>query len=225
MRQRKDISYDDGLTEGQFQRLLEKQADDEEQSRKKTKRARDDAANGDSMKIDENKRTKKIRERVMREVGVLLAAIMRLKRPKGGSLCEWFKEKPSKHTFSDYHTLIENPISFKEIVARAKRGGYSCLEYLEEDFALMSRNARTYNLDGSEVLKVCEDIRSAFYEGMETIRAKFKLPSRGMPKLIHGTVKIYDESELAASELLLERPMTSEEEAMVVKIELNKTRV
>jgi len=226
-RQRKDVSYDDGMTEGQFQRLMEKHAGDAEDSRKKAKRAREEAVeNGDNMEIDENSASKQLRERVMKSVGVLLAAILRLKRPNGGSLCEWFKEKPPKHIFGDYYTLIENPISMKEIVARCKRGGYSCIEYLEEDFALMSRNARTYNLDGSEVLMVCEDIRSAFYEGVEVIRAKFKLPSRSMPALIHGTVNIYDEKELAASELLLDR-LTSEEDMMMekIKFDLNKTRV
>ncbi len=225
MRQRKEVSYDDGLTEGQFQRMLEKQADDMEDSRKKAKRAREEHANAE-MDVEINEPAKAIRERVLKEVESLFHAILRLKRASGAPLCEWFKEKPSKHIFRDYYTLIQNPISLKEMQARLKRGGYECLEAIEEDFALMSRNARTYNLDGSEVFKVCEDIRAAFYEGMNVIRSKFALPERVMPMLSHGIVQIYNEKELENASRLLDRQMTSDEMEMApLKLGLNKKRI
>jgi hypothetical protein len=223
MRQRKEVQYDDGLTEGQFQRLVEKQEDEIEETRKKAKRAKEEAKH-DEIAIAGQVRPV-VRDRVMQEIVGLLTTILRLKRSNGHSLCEWFKEKPSKHIFLDYYTLIQNPISLKEIVAGLKKNSYMTLEAVEEDLALMSRNARTYNQDGSEVLLVCEDIRAAFYEGMAIVREKFGLPPRKMPPLVYGVSRVYSDEEMEAAEHLLQRELTEEEESMTVKISINKKRI
>jgi superfamily II DNA/RNA helicase len=82
-----------------------------------------------------------------------------------------FAAKPDKKLYADYYSVISNPVSLKEITAKLKKQQYHSLHEVEADFALMSHNARVYNLDTSYVFSDAEMLRSLFYQGL--LRERF----------------------------------------------------
>jgi hypothetical protein len=168
MRKRKEVTYDDGLTDKQFTRLLEKSADNEEllakQAKLQNRRGGGGVGGGGGMPAD-----------ITEAVSQVLKDVGKLKRPDGTLLCELFKDKPDKKIYPDYYQLVAKPISLKEIALKLKKGMYSCLEDVETDFALMSHNARTFNLDTSPVFWECEQLRGEFHSLMNMVRERFDL--------------------------------------------------
>jgi ATP-dependent helicase STH1/SNF2 len=145
LRKRKEVVYDDGLTDFQFQRLLEQEQD------AKMKQAQ------------QQKQTKKEVPEVNMDLIKAIQEIQKLHRSDGSLLAGLFLEKPSKHYYPDYYSLIEEPISLKEIIQKLRQGKYEYFEEIELDFALMSHNARIYNTDQSPVFHCSEEIRREFY--------------------------------------------------------------
>ncbi|THU87113.1 Bromodomain-containing protein, partial [Dendrothele bispora CBS 962.96] len=53
--------------------------------------------------------------------------------------------------YSDYYTVIDKPISMSNISEKVKRKVYDSVAQYAEDWYLMFRNARRYNIEGSEI--------------------------------------------------------------------------
>jgi hypothetical protein len=162
LRKRKEIVYDDGLTDLQFQRMLENEQDmivKQQQQAKALKKARASASE------------------VHQELAKAVQELQKLKRADGSIVAALFLEKPSKQYYPDYYDIIETPISLKEISQRLRQGKYGFFEELELDFALMAHNARTYNTDQSPVFLCCETIRREFYSRASRVMAKFGFES------------------------------------------------
>ena len=62
-----------------------------------------------------------------------------------------FLELPSKKLYADYYTFIAEPIALDVIEKRVSSHQYSSLKDLQSDIALMAKNAKTYNEDGSMI--------------------------------------------------------------------------
>jgi len=93
---------------------------------------------------------------------------------------ELFLILPNKNIYPDYYDIVTSPISLDCILKKIKQGGFSStLEQVENDFALMSQNARLYNLDSSPVFGNAEALRQVFYERQD--RLKLPLPANGYP--------------------------------------------
>jgi ATP-dependent helicase STH1/SNF2 len=60
-----------------------------------------------------------------------------------------FKEVVKKRDFPDYHQIIKEPISMKEINQKIKKEQYSSLGDFKRDIQLMCFNCKQYNEDGS----------------------------------------------------------------------------
>lgn len=56
---------------------------------------------------------------------------------------------PPKKDYPDYYHFIQSPISMAEIEAKLKKERYNSYKDFKDDVALLARNARTYNEDGS----------------------------------------------------------------------------
>lgn len=163
LRKRKEVIYDDGLTELQFQRMVEQEQDVKE-------------------KEQQQLRVKKLETpAVCMEMFKAVQEIQKLRTEDGNLLAGLFLEKPSKALYPDYYVLIETPISLKEISKRLKQGGYDYFEEVELDFALMSHNARTFNTAQSAVFHCAEAIRREFYS-----RASRSLLKHG---LVYGALE------------------------------------
>ena len=62
-----------------------------------------------------------------------------------------FLELPSKKLYADYYTFIAEPIAMDVIEKRISGHQYTSLRDLQSDIALLAKNAKTYNEDGSMI--------------------------------------------------------------------------
>ena len=62
-----------------------------------------------------------------------------------------FLELPSKKLYADYYTFITEPIALDVIEKRISSHQYTSLKDLQHDVALLAKNAKTYNEDGSMI--------------------------------------------------------------------------
>lgn len=145
MRKRKEVQYDDHLTDLQYTRMIDKQGDVAAAAASSTTKA---AAAGTT---------------IYKELVAAINAIQKLKREDGSQLAFIFIDKPPKSLYPDYYTLITEPIALKQIQGKLRKAEYNYFEELELDLALMCHNARVYNLDTSPVYSDCELLRSHFY--------------------------------------------------------------
>jgi hypothetical protein len=94
-----------------------------------------------------------------------------------------FLEKPDRKIYPDYYLLVPRPIGFKDILTKLKKKQYVTIEEVELDFALMSHNARMYNLDSSPVYAECESLREEFHMKTASVRGSYNL---AFPLFLNG---------------------------------------
>lgn len=69
----------------------------------------------------------------------------------GRSRSALFITLPSKRFYPDYYQIIKKPIDLTTIRKRVKRGIYQTIDEFQDDITLLFNNARTYNIEGSQV--------------------------------------------------------------------------
>ncbi len=185
MRKRKDVSYDDGMTDLQYTRYLEKQQDNQERGIVEAPPQQQVAIKKPPKHIDADGAA--VCGPAHKALLKALKEVQKVRRADGVSfVCDLFVEKPPKALYPDYYALIETPISLKEVTARLRKGAYRFLEEVETDLALMAHNARTFNMDTSQVFSDCETVRREFFQRAVLLRQKFGMPpaaSDSMPPL------------------------------------------
>ena len=102
------VIYDDGLSEIQFQKFVEKQFAEAENSSSVKKTKSEKVLSGDKMSVH------------CKSALAVLSAVMKLKKSDGQKLCFWFFEKPNKKMVPEYYQQIREPISLKEIGSHRK---------------------------------------------------------------------------------------------------------
>lgn len=179
MRKRKEVQYNDGMTDLQYMRMIEKQQDEEMLGHKHIATPSGSAANssGGGGGGGRGKRSITHLEPVLQALIKVISELQKAKRDGGGILYSLFLEKPSKAHFADYYEYVETPISLKEVMQKLKKAEYEYFEEVELDFALMSDNARTYNSELSDVFDLCEAMRSEFYKRSRPIMEEFNIVS------------------------------------------------
>lgn len=160
-RKRKDVAYDDGLTEKQFLRLMDKQAIDEEKAQAKMKSSRGSSmlSPGDSPDEPESDEGRimdansNLTDWTFRKLISCTKTVIALKDPATKRrLAEIFLEKPDPGTFPDYYEIIEKPIAINDILRKCRAKLYSNIPEYREDWNLMFANARKFNGDDSWVV-------------------------------------------------------------------------
>ena len=155
-RKRKEVMYDDGLTEKQFLRLMDKQHDAEaaarEQAKQTNKRGGNGAASapGDPAVIPGSELT----DWTFRKLISCTKAVIALKDPSTKRrLSDIFLEKPSPEQFPDYYELIQKPIAINDILRKCRGKLYVNMHEYRDDWKLMFQNAKTFNGEDSWVVK------------------------------------------------------------------------
>jgi hypothetical protein len=157
MRKRKEVTYDDGMTDLQYSRYCEKQQDAVESKQIAMKEKKLDKLDGT----------------IFKDLVDVLNALQRIKREDGSFLASIFVDKPPKIYYPDYYQIIQQPIALKQLLMKLRKMDYSYFEELELDFALMTHNARTYNLDTSPIFFDGEALRREFYARCKPILHKY----------------------------------------------------
>ena len=155
-RKRKEVMYDDGLTEKQFLRLMEKQFDGEQAAKQDAKAARRAAA---GIGIDASPPPESVdngsdlTDWTFRKLISCTKAVVALKDPATKRrLSEIFLEKPPREQYPDYYELIEKPIAINDILRKCRGKMYTDLHEFRDDWNLMFGNAKKFNGEGSWVV-------------------------------------------------------------------------
>ena len=72
---------------------------------------------------------------------------------RGRSLSNDFLSLPSKRLYSVYYSIIKKPLALDQIRLQIKSGQYKSLADIRLDFEQCFRNAKRYNLKGSQIWK------------------------------------------------------------------------
>lgn len=151
-RKRKDVVYDDKLTEKQFLRLMDKQAQEDERAKKKQKTSR---SSGPTVLVADDMPTTSstLTDWTCRKLITCTKAVIALKDPATKRrISEIFIEKPDQATFPDYYELIERPIAINDILRKLRTKLYASVPEFKDDWRLMFANARQFNGDDSWVV-------------------------------------------------------------------------
>eukprot|EP00039_Didymoeca_costata_P015181 m.254189 g.254189 ORF g.254189 m.254189 type:complete len:1411 (-) comp16168_c0_seq6:905-5137(-) len=99
-------------------------------------------------------RADKGQERALIDAGLrVIQRVIQHRRRDGSKMSEYFMELPEKEDYPDYYTIVDRPISIKDIRRSLRSGIYVTLDDLRQDFELLFDNARTYNESDSIVCK------------------------------------------------------------------------
>lgn len=166
-RKRKTVAYDDGLTEKQFLRLMEKQAVADESAKKKLKTARgvaradkeaekdyDDSPAGTMPEGDSGDDPTLLTDWTFRKLISCSKSVVALKDPSTKRrLSEIFLEKPDPATFPDYYEIVDKPIAINDILRKCRAKMYSNVPEFRADWKLMFANAVKFNGEDSWVVE------------------------------------------------------------------------
>lgn len=89
----------------------------------------------------------------------LLKGLRKLKNPNGDLKILPFEKLPDKFLMPEYYQEIKQPISMDLIKKKAKRKKYTSIDQVLKDLDLMFENAKSYNLEGSQVYKDAVDLQ------------------------------------------------------------------
>ena len=160
-RKRKAVTYDDGLTEKQFLRIMEQKADEEEgkkpKKRSKTKSS-EATASAQNQTEEADRETAPVStgltDWTFRKLISCSKSVVELKDPRTKrKLSEIFLEKPDPATFPDYYEIIEKPIAINDILRKCRAKLYADLQEFKADWKLMFANALKFNGEGSWVVE------------------------------------------------------------------------
>jgi superfamily II DNA/RNA helicase len=159
-RKRKEVMYDDGLTEKQFLRMVDKQAIGEEAERAANKASRQTtaaASTGDSA-ADSGAVSaatgSELTDWTFRKIISCTKSVIALKDPSTKRrLCEVFLERPSPEQYPDYYEMIEKPLSINDILRKCRVKLYANMHEFREDWRIIIANAKQFNGEGSWVVE------------------------------------------------------------------------
>lgn len=159
-RNRNVVMYDDGMTEKQFVRMMEKQFEAEEEQRvsKKRKAAKMQESIQDSTSAravqpqEASARPGSMTEWTFRKLISTTKSVIALKDPTTKRrFSEIFLEKPCAQTYPDYYEVIERPIAINDILRKCRGHLYGDVQEFRDDWKLLFANARKFNGEESWV--------------------------------------------------------------------------
>jgi superfamily II DNA/RNA helicase len=159
-RNRNVVTYDDGLTEQQFVRMMEKQfvADEAQRVSKKRKadkmqeRSQDSIASRAAQPKEAIARPGTMTEWTFRKLISTTKSVIALKDPTTKRrFSEIFLEKPCSQTYPDYYSVIERPIAINDILRKCRGHLYGDVQEFRDDWKLLFANAKKFNGEDSWV--------------------------------------------------------------------------
>jgi hypothetical protein len=159
-RKRKEVMYDDGLTEKQFMRMMDKQHDAEAVAREESKHSSKPGGTGGIINYGLPLPTatatpgSELTDWTFRKLISCTKAVITLKDPSTKRrISDIFMEKPSPGQFPDYYELIKKPIAINDILRKCRAKLYVSMREYRDDWKHMFANAKTFNGEDSWVVK------------------------------------------------------------------------
>lgn len=154
-RKRKEVTYDDGLTEKQFLRLMDKKFDEDQVAQQNRSAAKATTKAGMvTSKVPDSTVGSDLTDWTFRKLISCVKSVIALKDPATKRrLSDIFLEKPSPEQFPDYYEIIPKPIAINDILRKCRAKLYTNLHEFRDDWKLMFQNAKTFNGEGSWVVQ------------------------------------------------------------------------
>ncbi len=92
-------------------------------------------------------------------INTLLKGLRKFKNPGGDLKILPFEKLPDKSQMPEYYQEIKNPIAMDLIKRKAKRKKYHSVDQVLKDLDLMFENAKSYNLETSQVYQDAVDLQ------------------------------------------------------------------
>ncbi|MFH4974813.1 hypothetical protein AB6A40_001522 [Gnathostoma spinigerum] len=100
------------------------------------------------------------------------------------NLADPFLELPSRNWYPDYYDEITSPMSLFMINRKLKRGDYGSFDALLSDVLLVFANARSYNIEGSDIHNAAVKL-----EQLALSKTQFLYPSLSLKSFKAGSLK------------------------------------
>jgi len=177
-RVRKDISYDQQLSERDWLKAIgaEDDEDGEEDAtggfpedtpkKKKSKKTKRDEVGGEE---EPRKKKKKRNRNLIKKMKKLLEVVMQYEDSDGRILSEPFYKLPSRKELPDYYEVIRKPVDIAKIQQRVDDEKYEDMDELERDFMILCKNTQHYNEDGSLIFEDSIVLQSVFTNARERL--------------------------------------------------------
>jgi len=155
------VSYNDGLTDHQFIKLMQKQADADEAASKERKRqwhekrigSESGTTNEQPSGLKAEPQSNPLPDAVNDRLISICKSVIALKEDKTKRRrSDIFREKPCPQTYPDYYNTIKHPIAINDIMQKCRSKSYSSVAEFLKDWEIMFTNAKTYNGEGSWIV-------------------------------------------------------------------------
>jgi hypothetical protein len=200
--------YNDGLTEKQFIRMMEKQAQADEdavkarklewkQKRDKKIQENNAAAAAASQKEDQGIESEKIplsNETFNRIISITKSIIAIREDKTKRRRSDIFREKPSQQEYPDYYKTIAHPIGINDIMKKCKSKVYTMIKDFVSDWTLMFDNAKKFNGETSWIYADAKVLNSE----LQRLLDKNKLLEEGGGENVTSTNASISNTEVAA---------------------------
>jgi hypothetical protein len=149
----KSGAYDDGLTEKQFLRAVEKQAEAEENDAKVRKRewkqARDKKSVAKAVSMLTASEASLSEETTERLLSMTKSIIAIRDQKTSRRYSDVFRDRPSMDEYPDYYRVIDNPIAINDIMKKCRAKSYTSAAEYHNDFKLLFSNGVLFNGEDS----------------------------------------------------------------------------
>ncbi|KAL3940358.1 MAG: hypothetical protein SGARI_000994, partial [Bacillariaceae sp.] len=115
-RKRKEVVYDDGLSDKQFMRLMDNQYDKAKSDRDAEKAAYRAKSTVGGSSAPTNVVQSDLTDWAFRKLISCTKSVVALKDPSKRKICEVFLDKPSPEQFPDYYEIIQKPIAINDVL-------------------------------------------------------------------------------------------------------------
>ena len=166
--------YTDGLTEKQFLRMMEKQAQTEEDEAKTRKlewhQKREEKANialsTSASKMQQEQDgiqpvANPLPDQTFNRLISITKSVIALREEKTKRrLSDIFREKPSQQDYPDYYRVIKRPIAINDVMKKCRSKQYEKVKEFIADWDLMFENAKLFNGEESWIYADAKNLNS-----------------------------------------------------------------
>jgi SWI/SNF-related matrix-associated actin-dependent regulator of chromatin subfamily A protein 2/4 len=99
----------------------------------------------------------------------LLKSVIHYVDKHGRRLSDVFQKLPSRAELPRYYEIIKDPMDFCQMKEKIGSGQYDSIDEMAEDMQLLCENARTYNMEGSQIYEDSIVLEGVFNEMKERI--------------------------------------------------------
>jgi SNF2 family DNA or RNA helicase len=149
-RKRKEVAYDDGMTDKQFMRMMDTQYDkakaDRDAHKEAVRGSRAPPGSANAAPASD------LTDWAFRKLISCTKSVVALKDSNKRRVCDVFLDKPSPEQFPDYYEIIQKPIAINDILRKLRNKLYANLQEYRNDWKLMFANAKQFNGEDSWVV-------------------------------------------------------------------------